>query len=535
MPLDSLQLTQLACAVLVLVVLILFFWNAKRKRDSQELRADLNKTIADFNQLAQKYEQLQSHSQQLQSSFVQAQTRVEGLQTSLGERDEKIQYLQKELDEEQARNEAIGEQITALKERFGAANALAQSLQSQLERSHTQMAGKDQQLQNLEQELGQTQRALMKLQTSLEERELHFTKQQQNFEQTKMQLTQEFQNLANRILEEKSQRFQQHNQSALEGLLKPFREQIDSFQKRVNEVHSESIKGQVALESEIKKVLDIGLAMSQEANNLTTALKGEKKTTGNWGEMQLERSLQLAGLVAGEHYDTQASFKDVQGNRRLPDFVVKLPDDKHLIIDSKMSLVAYESAVSCDSEAEQQHFLREHVKAVRQHVNELAQKDYSNLIGMRSPNFVLMFIGLEPAYIEALKADHALFNEAYNKNVIIVSHTTLMPILRTVANLWRIERGNSEAQEISARAGELYNQVSVLAERLQKLGNSLSAVSNHYNSTVTALVGTRGLYSKVEQFKTLSSKVTKTLPELEPLQNVAEHERLNVVKADEQA
>ncbi|MBV7388167.1 DNA recombination protein RmuC [Pasteurellaceae bacterium TAE3-ERU1] len=532
MPLDSLQLTQLACIVLVLVVLILFFWNAKRKRDSQELRADLNKTIADFNQLAQKYEQLQSHSQQLQSGLVQAQTRVEGLQTSLIERDEKIDYITRELDEEQARHQAIGEQITALKERFGATNALAQSLQSQLDRSHSQLSAKEQQVRNLDQELSQTQRTLMKLQTSLDEREQHFEKQQQNFEQTKAQLTAEFQNLANRILEEKSQRFDQHNQSALEGLLKPFREQIDSFQKRVNEVHSESIKGQVALESEIKKVLDIGLAMSQEASNLTTALKGEKKTTGNWGEMQLERSLQLAGLVAGEHYDSQASLKDEQGARRLPDFIVKLPDNKHLIIDSKMSLVAYESAVSSETEADQQRFLREHVHAVRQHVNALSQKDYSNLIGLRSPNFVLMFIPLEPAYIEALKADRTLFNEAYNKNVIIVSHTTLMPILRTVANLWRIERGNSEAQEISARAGELYNQVSVVAERLQKLGASLSAVSNHYNNTVTALVGTQGLYGKVERFKTLSAKVTKTLPALEPLQHVVEHERLDVVKAE---
>ncbi|MBE2894454.1 DNA recombination protein RmuC [Spirabiliibacterium falconis] len=533
MPLTSLQLTQFACAVLVLVVLILFFWNAKRKRDSQELRTDLNKTIADFNQLAAKYEQLQQHNQHVHTSMVQAQTRVEGLLTQQQERDEKIQYLQHELDEEQARNDAIAQQITTLKEQFGAANALAQSLQTQLERSHHQLSAKEQQLQQLEHTLGQSQRALMKLQTSLEEREQHFEKQQQNFEQTKAQLTQEFQNLANRILEEKSQRFQQHNQTALEGLLKPFREQIDSFQKRVNEVHSESIKGQVALESEIKKVMDIGLAMSQEASNLTTALKGEKKTTGNWGEMQLERSLQLAGLVSGEHYDSQASFKDEQGSRRQPDFVVKLPDDKHLIIDSKMSLVAYESAVNSETEAEQQHFLREHVKAVRQHIHELSQKDYSNLIGVRSPNFVLMFIALEPAYIEALKADRTLFNEAYNKNVIMVSHTTLMPILRTVANLWRIERGNSEAQEISARAGELYNQVSVLAERLQKLGGSLSAVSNHYNSTVTALVGTQGLYGKVERFKSLSSKVTKTLPALEPLQTVAEHERLNVVRTEQ--
>ncbi|SUB37223.1 DNA recombination protein RmuC [Pasteurella multocida] len=315
-------------------------------------------------------------------------------------------------------------------------------------------------------------------------------------------------------------------------MLKPFREQIEGFQKRVNEIHSESVKGNAGLEAEIKKVLEIGLNMSQQADNLTSALKGEKKTLGNWGEVQLERALQLAGLLEGEHYSAQAHFKDGEGKHNYPDFVLNLPDNKHLIIDSKMSLVAYESAVNAEDDLKRQNKLREHIKAIKNHIDDLSRKDYSNLIGMRSPNFVLMFIAVEPAYIEAMKMDPTLFNYGYEKNVILVSHTTLMPILRTVANLWRIERGNAEAKEISARAGDIYNQICVIAERLGKLGNTLSSASSHYNSTVTALVGQQGLVGKVERFKDLSAKANKTMPNVELLHHAVESERLDVIKAD---
>lgn len=519
----------LICAALTALCLFLFFIAARRKRDSQELQQDLNKTIADFNQLLSKYESLQQQRESLQQAHIQARTRAEGLQERLGERDEKLRYLQKELDEEQLRNDVVQRNITELKERFGSASAQANSLQQQLQHSQSAVEQREQQLQHSRGQLTDLIQELTELKTTLSEKEKNFAEQQQNFAQSKQQLAVEFQNLANRILEEKSQAFRQTNQLSLDNLLKPFREQIEGFQKRVNEVHSEAIKGNTALESEIKKVLEIGLSMSQEANNLTSALKGSKKTAGNWGEMQLERSLQLAGLVAGDHYSTQESYQDGDGKRRQPDFVVKLPDNKHLIIDSKVSLNDYESAVSSEDDAQQQHYLSEHVKALRNHISDLSNKDYSNLIGMRSPNFVLMFIPIEPAYIEAMKLDRALFNDGYNKNVILVSHTTLMPILRTVANLWRIERGNSEAREISERAGELYNQVSLLAERLQKLGGSLTAANNHYNNTVTALVGNQGLYGKVERFKTLSAKVTKTLPEVEPLQSNIETDRLVVL------
>ncbi|MFU2077300.1 DNA recombination protein RmuC [Avibacterium endocarditidis] len=531
------ELTQsqwLGVAVLLLILcLVLFFISTKHQRDKQQLAQELNKNINDFNQLLDKYETLSQLRYQLEQESVKAQTRAEGLQTRLNERDEKIHYLQQELDEEQARHSNIAEKITSLKEQFGIATAQVHSLQNQLNQTRTELKSKQQDYADLNEKSTALLQQLTELKTSLGEKEKHFAQQQEDFIKTKQQLSVEFQNLANRILEEKSQRFEQTNQASLDALLKPFREQIEGFQKRVNEIHSESLKGNASLESEIKKVLDVGLAMSQEANNLTSALKGEKKTLGNWGEIQLERALQLAGLVENDHYKAQDHFRNAEGKSNYPDFVVYLPDNKHLIIDSKMSLVAYENAVSADNEQAQQQFLREHHKAIKNHIDELSRKDYSNLIGVHSPNFVLMFIAVEPAYIEAMKQDGNLFNYAYEKNVILVSHTTLMPILRTVANLWRIERGNAEAREISGKAGDIYNQMCLVAERLAKLGNSLATVSGHYNHAVTAFAGQQGLAGKIERFKDFSAKANKVMPQVELLHNDLDLAKLSAISAEQ--
>lgn len=354
----------------------------------------------------------------------------------------------------------------------------------------------------------------------------------QTFEQSKVAMRTEFQNLANQVLEEKGKVFSQTNQASLDSLLRPFREQIEGFQKRVNEVHDASQRGQTQLGAEIRRVMDIGLKMSTEANTLASALKGEKKTTGNWGEIQLERTLQLAGLVAGDHYEAQAAFKDEEGNRRQPDFVIKLPDDKHMVIDSKVSLVDYDRAIGAQTEAEQAAALDAHVRAVRHHIDDLSKKDYSNLIGMKSPSFVLMFMPIEPAYIEAMKHNRDLFDYGYQRNVIMVSHTTLMPILRTVSNLWMIARSNEQARAIGDQAGGLYNQVAIVAERLQRLGNTLGTVSNQYNQTVIAVAGQQGLYGKVTRFAELSAKANKNLPAIEPMHVDLEVERLEGVRGE---
>jgi len=354
-------------------------------------------------------------------------------------------------------------------------------------------------------------------------------KRLQQFEESKKQLKIEFENLAGKILDEKAKVLGENSRSSIDSLLKPFREQIEGFQKRVNDVHTESVKGNASLESEIKKVLDIGLKMGKDADNLTSALKGDSQQRGGWGEAQLERTLEMSGLVAGTHFDKQSSFKDTDGRRKQTDYLINVPGGKQMIIDSKVSLVAYDKVVAADSPEAQALALNEHANSVKRHIDDLSSKDYTNLIGVRSPSFVLMFMPIEPAYIEALKYEKDLFSYGYDKNIVLVSHTTLIPILRTVANLWMMERSNKEAREISEKAGDVFNQVCEVAIRLQKLGGSLSAASNHYNDTLTSIAGRQGLHGKVERFSQLSSKVSKTMPTLEPLNKDLEHDRLSLI------
>ena len=354
-------------------------------------------------------------------------------------------------------------------------------------------------------------------------------KRLQQFEESKKQLKIEFENLAGKILDEKAKVLGENSRSSIDSLLKPFREQIEGFQKRVNDVHTESVKGNASLESEIKKVLDIGLKMGKDADNLTSALKGDSQKRGGWGEAQLERTLEMSGLVAGTHFDKQSSFKDTDGRRKQTDYLINVPGGKQMIIDSKVSLVAYDKVVAADSPEAQALALNEHANSVKRHIDDLSSKDYTNLIGVRSPSFVLMFMPIEPAYIEALKYEKDLFSYGYDKNIVLVSHTTLIPILRTVANLWMMERSNKEAREISEKAGDVFNQVCEVAIRLQKLGGSLSAASNHYNDTLTSIAGRQGLHGKVERFSQLSSKVSKTMPTLEPLNKDLEHDRLSLI------
>ena len=293
------------------------------------------------------------------------------------------------------------------------------------------------------------------------------------------------------------------------------------------------MKGNTALEKEIHKVLDVGLEMNSQASNLTTALKGDKKTAGNWGEAQLERTLELAGLQSGEHYEAQSSFRDEQGKLKLPDFLIKLPDGKNLVIDSKVSLVDYDRAIGADTDEQREEALNAHAQAVRNHIDDLASKDYVNLPGIGSPDFVLMFMPVEPAYIEAMKHNKELFNYGYKKGVVMVSHTTLMPILRTVANLWMIDKSNKEAREISTKAGDIYNQVCLVAERLNKLGNTLKAANNHYNDTVKGLVGKQGLHGKVERFQQLSTRANKEMTALEPIHADIENDRIDTTMSQE--
>lgn len=332
-------------------------------------------------------------------------------------------------------------------------------------------------------------------------------------EDAKKVLKLEFEKAAQTLVSQGEKNLASRNQESLDQLLKPLSEKIDGFQSRVNQVHTDLTGQNAVLKTQIKQLHDMGQVMSFEANNLTQALKGDKKLVGNWGEAQLERTLELAGLRRGEHYQAQQAFKGEDGQRLLPDFVIFLPQDKHIVIDSKVSLVDYERAITTDDEVVRQQSLAAHANAVKRHIDQLSDKDYANLAGLQSPDFVLMFMPVEPAYIEIMRENRDLFNYGYKKNVILVSHTTLMPILRTVANLWMVERSNKEAREISDRAGDIFNAVCLVAERMESVGNSLSQTTRRYNDAVKSLVGRQGLHGKVDRFQTLSTRVSKSFPD----------------------
>lgn len=333
------------------------------------------------------------------------------------------------------------------------------------------------------------------------------------FEEQKAQLKNEFKVVSEEIIKERQTMLAKQNQEGVGALLKPLQDQIEGFQKRVNEVHDESIKGNSNLKTEIENVMKMGIKMRDEASSLTTALKGDSQQRGAWGEAQLERTLEMSGLIEHDHFEKQSAFTDDDGRRKQTDYLIKLPGDKCIIIDSKVSLNAYERASSAETAEQQQLEMKAHTNAVRAHINDLASKEYTNLNALHSPDFVLMFMPVEPAYIEAMKHDKELFSFGYNKNIILVSHTTLIPILRTVANLWMLDRSNKEARQLGEKANDLFNSVVLVSERLSKLGKTLNTASTHFNDTVTSLAGMQG---KVDRFNALSNKANKSMPELEP-------------------
>ena len=336
------------------------------------------------------------------------------------------------------------------------------------------------------------------------------------FEKQKSELKNEFKVLSEEIFRQRQEELREQNKEGIGALIKPLKEKIEKFEKRVNDVHVETVRGHTSLEMEIKKIMEVGLKIGEDADNLSSALKGDSRQRGAWGEAQLERTLEMSGLIKDTHYQKQAAFKDQNSKQKFLDYLIMLPDKHHIVIDSKVSLLAYDRAVAAKDESEQMVAMNEHIRAIKKHIDDLAAKDYTGLVGVHSPNYVLMFMPIESAYIEALKWSKDLFTYGYEKNIVLVSHTTLIPILRVVANLWMLEQSNQQAKEIGNKAGDIYNSVCLVANRIQKLGHTLNTASSHYNEAVTAITGRQGLQGKVERFTQLSTRANKKMPNLEP-------------------
>ncbi|WP_372717899.1 DNA recombination protein RmuC [Immundisolibacter sp.] len=326
------------------------------------------------------------------------------------------------------------------------------------------------------------------------------------------QLTEQFKNLSQEILEDKSRRFTEQNKTNLDALLIPLREQIGGFQKRVEDVYDKESRDRVSLLKEIHTLRDLNQTIAVDAVNLTNALKGQTRTQGVWGEMVLERVLEQSGLQKDREYEVQVSLSSDAGRQR-PDVIVHLPDGKDVVIDAKVSLTAYERYASAQDDATRAQALREHVASLRAHIRGLGDKNYQLLQGVRSLDFVLLFVPIEPAYMEALRAEPALFTEALERNIGLVNPTTLLTTLRMIQNVWRYEHQSRNAQEIARRAGDLYDKFVGFVQDLDAVDNRLDSTRKAFDAARNKLVSGRGnLIKRAEDLKALGVEASKSLP-----------------------
>ena len=324
----------------------------------------------------------------------------------------------------------------------------------------------------------------------------------------------QFENLANKILEEKTLKFTEQNQQNLKNILNPLQEKITDFEKKVENTHKESIDYHAALRQQILGLKEMNLQMSKETLNLTKALKGDSKIQGNWGELVLERVLEKSGLEKGREYEIQKSFTTEEGNRVQPYVIINLPDGKKMIVDSKVSLTAYEKYINEEDDEQKSSFLKEHVNSLKRHVEQLGSKNYQHLYQMESPDFVLLFIPIEPAFAIALNEDTQLYNKAFEKNIVIVTPSTLLATLRTIDSMWTNQKQQENAYEIARQAGALYDKFDGFVTNLVKIGKKMDEAKTEYEGAMNKLVDGKGnLITSVQKLKIMGAKAKKSLPD----------------------
>lgn len=390
---------------------------------------------------------------------------------------------------------------------------LAYGLESSNEHLAAQKDDLTKRVEALQSELTQTGQQLASARTHFKDQENRIAEQKKEFEELNKRFNMEFENLANRILDEKSKKFTDQNKENMETVLKPLRDRIKEFEQKVEKHYDSEQKERASLKGEIKVLHELNQKISEEAHNLTTALKGDTKKQGNWGEMILERILESSGLLKGQEYTTQETVYNDEGQRLQPDVVIQLPEDKHIVIDSKVSLVAYERFVNADSEEEQQRWLKAHVSSVKTHVKELSGKNYQSTAGINSPEFVLMFMPIESSFSVSVRADEELFNYAWEHRIVIVSPSTLLATLRTVSSIWKQERQTQNAITIAKKSGQLYNKFVSFVEDMQKIGEHLERAQKSHGEGIKRLSEGRGnLINRASELKKMGVKASKELP-----------------------
>ncbi|RNC89772.1 MAG: DNA recombination protein RmuC [Allomuricauda sp.] len=366
---------------------------------------------------------------------------------------------------------------------------------------------------NLQSEREQLGHQLVRKQADLENLERINIEQKEEVEKLQEKFTKEFENLANKILDEKSEKFTKQNKINIESILTPLDKKIKEFEKKVEENQKQSFGINAALKEQLRLLQEQNLKITQEAENLTKALKGDSKMQGNWGELVLERVLEKSGLEKDREYTVQQSFQLADGSRVLPDVIINLPDGKKMIVDSKVSLTDYERFTNTEEE-DKAKFLKDHINSLRKHVEQLSAKKYEDLYEMESPDFVLMFVPIEPAFAIAINEDNSLYNKAFEQNIVIVTPSTLLATLRTIDTMWSNEKQQKNAIEIARQAGALYDKFEGFVSDLTRVGKKMDEAKNEYRGAMNKLVEGRGnIVTSIERLKKMGAKAKKSIPE----------------------
>lgn len=354
----------------------------------------------------------------------------------------------------------------------------------------------------------QVENALLK--QKLQHQQQQQVQQQQYNQELHQQQKQAFENLSNKIFNEK----QQQNKQGLDAILHPFKDQLEGLRKKVEDVYLHDTKDRAVLKSQISELYRLNQTMTAEASALSKALRGDKKAQGNWGELVLETVLERSGLRLGEEYVREQNHKADNGQNYRPDVIINLPENKHIIVDAKVSLNAYNDYVNADDDALQNQFLKQHVDAIRNHIKALSAKAYQHLPGLHSPDFVFMFMPIEPAFVAAFQHDEQLFMDAFDQRIVVVTPTTLLASLRTIESLWAIERRGRSADELSQQAGKVYDRLRIVVEKMDKLGSQLNSAQKTYDETYSSLAQGRGnLVNTANQFVELGVRIKKKIPQ----------------------
>lgn len=387
-------------------------------------------------------------------------------------------------------------------------------LLQQIEQFKLQLSQTIQERENIRTEKEALAIQLSKKETDFENLWERNKEQKEEVEQLQQKFTKEFENLANKILEEKTNKFTEQNKENLKNILSPLQDKIQLFEKKVEDSQKETHGYHSALKEQLQHLKDQNLKISKEAENLTKALKGDSKMQGNWGELILERVLEKSGLEKDREYFVQQSFTTEEGNRIQPDVVINLPDGKKMIVDSKVSLTAYERYVNEENEELKPQFLKEHLNSLKRHVEQLSEKNYHDLYQMESPDFVLLFVPIETAFALALNEDSSLYNRAFEKNIVIVTPSTLLATLRTIDSMWTNQKQQENAIEIARQAGALYDKFEGFVSDLIKIGKKMDEAKVEYQGAMNKLVdGSGNLITRVENLKKMGAKAKKSLPE----------------------